>query len=87
VSPYYIGSVAPDVRPGKKVTITEPFAVALESEVKVVNKDLQMQLEQLKKRNPITEPIKRRLLPWKITIILAGLALDAWTILKVFGKI
>jgi cell division protein FtsB len=52
-----------------------------------VNKDLQMQLEQLKKRNPITEPIKRRLLPWKITIILAGLALDAWTILKVFGKI
>lgn len=31
VSPYYIGSVAPDVRPSKKVTIAEPFAVALES--------------------------------------------------------
>jgi DUF917 family protein len=31
VSPYYIGSVAPDVRPSKKVTIADPFAVALES--------------------------------------------------------
>jgi DUF917 family protein len=31
VSPYYIGSVAPDVRPNKKVTIAEPFATALES--------------------------------------------------------
>jgi DUF917 family protein len=31
VSPYYIGSVAPDVKPSKKVTITDPFAVALES--------------------------------------------------------
>jgi DUF917 family protein len=31
VSPYYIGSVAPDVRPSKKVTIAEPFTVALES--------------------------------------------------------
>jgi hypothetical protein len=31
VSPYYIGSVAPDVRPSKKVIIADPFAVALES--------------------------------------------------------
>jgi uncharacterized protein len=31
VSPYYIGSVAPDVRPSKKVTIADPFALALES--------------------------------------------------------
>jgi DUF917 family protein len=31
VSPYYIGSVAPGIKPIKKATITEPFAVALES--------------------------------------------------------
>jgi DUF917 family protein len=31
VSPYYIGSVAPDVRPSKKVTIADPFVLALES--------------------------------------------------------
>jgi DUF917 family protein len=31
VSPYYIGSVAPGVRPSKKVTIADPFAVALAS--------------------------------------------------------
>jgi hypothetical protein len=31
VSPYYIGSVAPGVRPSKKVIIAEPFAAALES--------------------------------------------------------
>jgi DUF917 family protein len=31
VSPYYIGSVAPGLRPSKKVTIADPFAVALES--------------------------------------------------------
>lgn len=31
VSPYYIGSIAPGVKGNKKVTISEPFAVALES--------------------------------------------------------
>jgi hypothetical protein len=31
VSPYYIGSIAPGVKANKKVTIFEPFAVALES--------------------------------------------------------
>jgi len=31
VSPYYVGSVAPDVKPSKKVTIAEPFSVGLES--------------------------------------------------------
>src|SRR5208337_5174332 len=30
VSPYYIGSIAPGVKANKKVTISEPFAVALE---------------------------------------------------------
>jgi hypothetical protein len=31
VSPYYIGSIAPGVKANKKVTISDPFAVALES--------------------------------------------------------
>jgi DUF917 family protein len=31
VSPYYVGSVAPEVKPSKKVTIADPFAVALKS--------------------------------------------------------
>jgi DUF917 family protein len=31
VSPYYIGSVAPGIRPSKRVTIADPFAVALAS--------------------------------------------------------
>jgi len=31
VSPYYVGSVAPGVKPSKTVTISEPFTVCLES--------------------------------------------------------